>query len=131
MPRQDVLLSQKFNNYNYAPGIATYGADGKTGIAGYDGNNIYFTDCDLVNDVDNRNLNELAELLRGNYLPVKGSTTAISRSYKNDDLFFDQNGIIYKLKNIDELIGTVNKDYTMNVTSVSRYLGYSVRPVAE
>lgn len=110
MPRQDVLLSQKFNNYNYAPGIATYGADGKTGIAGYDGNNIYFTDCDLVNDVDNRNLNELAELLRGNYLPVKGSTTAISRSYKNDDLFFDQNGIIYKLKNIDELIGTVNKD---------------------
>ena len=110
MPRQDVLISQKFNNYNYAPGIATYGADGKTGIAGYDGNNIYFTDCDLINDIDNRNLNDLAELLRGKYLPVKGSTTAISRSYKNDDLFFDQNGIIYKLKNIDELIGTVNKD---------------------
>lgn len=110
MPRQDVLISQKFNNYNYAPGIATYGADGKTGIAGYDGNNIYFTDCDLINDIDNRNLNDLAELLRGKYLPVKGSTTVISRSYKNDDLFFDQNGIIYKLKNIDELIGTVNKD---------------------
>ena len=31
----------------------------------------------------------------------------------------------------DTYIGTVNKDYTMNVTSVSRYLGYSVRPVAE
>jgi hypothetical protein len=52
----------------------------------------------------------LAELLRGNYLPVKGSTIEITRSYKNDDLFFDQNGIIYKLKNIDELIGTGNKD---------------------
>ena len=29
----------------------------------------------------------------------------------------------------DTYIGTVNKDFTMNVTSVSRYLGYSIRPV--
>lgn len=110
MPTQDVLLSQKFNNYNYAPGIATYGVDGKTGIAGNDGNNIYFTDCDLINDTDNKNLNDLAELLRGNYLPVKGSTTVITRSYKNDDLFFDQNGIIYKLKDINSLLGSGTKD---------------------
>ena len=110
MPTQDVLISQKFNNYNYAPGIATYGIDGKTGITGNDGNNIYFTDCDLINDINNKNLNELAELLRGNYLPVKGSTTIIARSYKNDDLFFDQNGIIYKLKDIDSLLGSGGKD---------------------
>lgn len=110
MPTRDVLLSQKFNNYNYAPGIATYGIDGKTGITGNDGNNIYFTDCDLINDINNKNLNELAELLRGNYLPVKGSTTIIARSYKNDDLFFDQNGIIYKLKDIDSLLGSGGKD---------------------
>lgn len=110
MPTQDVLISQKFNNYNYAPGIATYGVDGKTGITGNDGNNIYFTDCDLINDNDNKNLNELVELLRGNYLPVKGSTTIIARSYKNDDLFFDQNGIIYKLKDIDSLLGSSGKD---------------------
>ena len=110
MPIQDVLLSQKFNNYNYAPGIATYGVDGKTGIAGNDGNNIYFTDCDLINDDDNKNLNKLTELLRGNYLPIKGSTTIIARSYKNDDLFFDQNGIIYKLKDIDSLLGSSGKD---------------------
>lgn len=110
MPTQDVLISQKFNNYNYAPGIATYGVDGKTGITGNDGNNIYFTDCDLINDNDNKNLNALGELLRGNYLPVKGSTTIIARSYKNDDLFFDQNGIIYKLKDIDSLLGSSGKD---------------------
>ena len=110
MPTQDVLISQKFNNYNYAPGIATYGVDGKTGITGNDGNNIYFTDCDLINDDDNKNLNKLTELLRGNYLPIKGSTTIIARSYKNDDLFFDQNGIIYKLKDIDSLLGSSGKD---------------------
>ena len=110
MPTQDVLLSQKFNNYNYAPGIATYGVDGKTGITGNDGNNIYFTDCDLINDTDNKNLNDLVELLRGNYLPIKGSTTVITRSYKNDDLFFDQNGIIYKLKDINSLLGSGTKD---------------------
>lgn len=110
MPTRDVLISQKFNNYNYAPGIATYGVDGKTGITGNDGNNIYFTDCDLINDDDNKNLNKLTELLRGNYLPIKGSTTIIARSYKNDDLFFDQNGIIYKLKDIDSLLGSSGKD---------------------
>lgn len=110
MPTQDVLISQKFNNYNYAPGIATYGVDGKAGITGNDGNNIYFTDCDLINDDDNKNLNKLTELLRGNYLPIKGSTTIIARSYKNDDLFFDQNGIIYKLKDIDSLLGSSGKD---------------------
>lgn len=110
MPTRDVLISQKFNNYNYAPGIATYGVDGKTGITGNDGNNIYFTDCDLINDTDNKNLNALVELLRGNYLPVKDSTTIITRPYKNDDLFFDQKGIIYKLKDIDSLLGSGAKD---------------------
>ena len=55
-------------------------------------------------------MNELGELLRGNYLPIKGSTTIIARSYKNDDLFFDQKGIIYKLKDIDSLLGSGAKD---------------------
>ena len=66
MPTRDVLISQKFNNYNYAPGIATYGVDGKTGITGNDGNNIYFTDCDLINDTDNKNLktdNKLCKII--------------------------------------------------------------------
>lgn len=107
MSTQDILLSQKFNNYNYAPGIATYGIDGKTGRVGTDGNNIYFTDCNLLTDTD-KDLKILAELIANNYLPVKGSTTRINRSYKNNDLFFDYNGIIYQLTNIDDLIG--NKD---------------------
>ena len=107
MSTQNILLSQKFNNYNYAPGIATYGIDGKTGQAGTDGNNIYFTDCNLLTDTD-KDLKILAELIANNYLPVKGSTTRINRSYKNNDLFFDYNGIIYQLTNIDDLIG--NKD---------------------
>ena len=42
------ILSQKFNNYDYAPGIATYGIDGKTGDTGYDGNIIYYTDYDIT-----------------------------------------------------------------------------------
>ncbi len=107
MSTQDILLSQKFNNYNYAPGIATYGIDGKTGQAGTDGNNIYFTDCNLLTDTD-KDLKILAELIANNYLPVKGSTTQINRSYKNNDLFFDYNGIIYQLTNIDDLIGNKN-----------------------
>jgi len=51
MSTNNQLISQKFNNYNYAPGIATYGIDGKTGKSGEDGNNIYFTDY-IIDDVE-------------------------------------------------------------------------------
>lgn len=103
-PNENILVSQKFNNYNYAPGIATYGIDGKTGETGADGNNIYFTDFDFKNIED---LKIFASQLIQNYLPLKNSTIKISRSYKNDDLFFNQLGIIYRLNHIDELLNNI------------------------
>lgn len=96
------LVSQKFNNYNYAPGIATYGIDGKTGSAGLDGNNIYFTDFDIISQPEE--LEQLSKQIIQQYLPIKGSTVKINRAYKNGDLFFDHNGVIFKLNNIDALI---------------------------
>ena len=101
MPTKDILVSQKFNNYNYAPGIATYGIDGKTGESGKDGNNIYFTDFNLKDITD---LKYFASQLIQNYLPLENSTVQIERTYKNNDLFFDQLGIIYRLKNIESLL---------------------------
>lgn len=101
MSTKDILVSQKFNNYNYAPGIATYGIDGKTGESGKDGNNIYFTDFNLKDITD---LKYFASQLIQNYLPLENSTVQIERTYKNNDLFFDQLGIIYRLKNIESLL---------------------------
>lgn len=101
MPTQEVLVSQKFNNYNYAPGIATYGIDGKTGASGLDGNNIYFTDFNIK---QNDELRALTDQIVQSYMPIKGSTVKNTRQYQNGDLFFDQHGIIYKLNDIDTLI---------------------------
>ena len=92
------LLSQKIHNYNYAPGIATYGIDGKQGTDGADGNNIYYTDFDIKN-----NIIDIAKQIITNYLPLKNSTIKINRSYKNGDYFFDNYGTIYKLIDIDTL----------------------------
>lgn len=109
MSTQDVLVSQKFNNYNYAPGIATYGIDGKTGKSGIDGNNIYFTDFDLKNQAD---LKLFATQIIYNYLPIKNSTVKISRTYKNGDFFFDQLGIIYSLTDKDGLLSDIESIYS-------------------
>ena len=119
MPIKDVLISQKFNNFNYAPGIATYGIDGKTGQAGLDGNNIYFTNCNIISDNDESDIEILAALIRKNVLPVKGSTEKINRKYKNGDLFFDINGIIFKLINIDALLGASEVGSYTNYFSIA------------
>lgn len=119
MPTKDVLVSQKFNNFNYAPGIATYGIDGKTGQAGLDGNNIYFTNCNIISDNGESDIEILADLIRKNVLPVKGSTEKISRKYKNNDLFFDINGIIFKLIDIDALLGASEVGSYINYFSIA------------
>ena len=36
-------VSQRFHNDTYAPGIATYGNDGKTGEKGLPGTSMFFT----------------------------------------------------------------------------------------
>jgi hypothetical protein len=46
------LVSEAINNYNYAPGIATYGAQGIKGESGSDGNCIFFTTYNIVGNED-------------------------------------------------------------------------------
>jgi len=52
-------------------------------------------------------------------LPVKGSTEKIDRKYKNNDLFFDINGIIFKLINIDALLGASEVGSYTNYFSIA------------
>jgi hypothetical protein len=46
------LVSEAINNYNYAPGIATYGAQGIKGSQGEDGNCIFFTTYNIAGNED-------------------------------------------------------------------------------
>lgn len=101
------LISQKIHNYNYAPGIATYGVDGKTGEDGVSGNNIYYTDYYINNnDTTSHDLSGIAAQIVAGHLPLKNSTISISRPYANGDYFFDNFGTIFKLKNIDAMKST-------------------------
>ncbi len=106
---KEQILSQKYNNYDYAPGIATYGIDGKTGKTGKDGNNIYFTDYDIIDSTSD--LNEMLSKIMLNALPLVGLYIKTSRPYKVDDLFFDKDGHILKLINISYSSGDTN-NYT-------------------
>ena len=96
------ILSQKFNNYDYAPGIATYGIDGKTGETGVDGNIIYYTDYDITGALgdDIYNLQALMQKININKVPISSSDIDTERPYKIGDFFIDRNGIIYKLIDI-------------------------------
>lgn len=109
-------VSQKINNYNYAPGIATYGIDGKTGKPGEDGNNIYFTDCYITDEDD---LTILATQMKANKLLFKGSNTILNRLYKNGDYVFDHTGIIYELYNIDLFLNDQNRTSYTNYFRVA------------
>lgn len=94
-------MSQKIHNYNYAPGISTYGLPGKDGVAGKDGNNIYFTTYDIN---INESWKQFVEKLRRNMLPIKSSDIVVSRPYKDSDYFFDFTGRLYTITNIEKIL---------------------------
>ena len=60
-------ISQTVHNYNYAPGIATYGQTGETGQAGQDGNNIYYTNINFT-DKQKEDENKLYDMFKSNGL---------------------------------------------------------------
>jgi hypothetical protein len=44
------MISKKIYNNEYAPGIATYGINGKQGESGENGNSIFYTSFDIYNN---------------------------------------------------------------------------------
>lgn len=106
---QEISMTQKIHNYDYAPGISTYGLPGQSGKPGKDGNNIFFTTykLDLADDWQ-----PFANKIKENKLPIKSNDTVIDREYINGDLFFDFLGRLYTIINIDKIRSTSNPDFT-------------------
>lgn len=100
-------------NSSYAPGIATYGIDGLKGDNGNDGNNIYFTDL----PIEAEKLNSvITQKIQDNELLIKNSNKTIyPRKYQNGDYFFNENGAVYMLKNIDSLSQIEGEGETSNI----------------
>lgn len=97
-------VSQRLHNNTYAPGIATYGIDGKTGDTGLPGTSMFFTDYDLTTEFNN-----FTQKITSRMLPLKIKEIVLDRKYVNGDCFVTKNGMIWKLSDINELsLDTMN-----------------------
>lgn len=107
--------SVKIHNYEYAPGIATYGVDGKTGERGEDGTTLFYTSYSIG---DKEGLRKFIQAIKTNRLPVYGNDKEIERKYRNGDMFFDSVGDIYTLTDISFVFG----DGAARATSYRKFM---------
>lgn len=92
------ILDQKEKNYYYAPGIATYGIDGRPGKAGEDGAGIFFTT--YLFDTDQNDLKSiLSAIVNSKSLVETTKELTLSRKYKDGDYIITKTGKLYQLNN--------------------------------
>ena len=117
------VISEKINNFNYAPGTATYGAEGLHGVQGADGNCIFFTSYNIIGGED---LQAFKQCLRENRLPIRQGKI-VPRKFKNGDYFFDRLGNILELTDIDQLMSfpALSNNYNLYFKFVGK-----IRPAA-
>lgn len=113
------LLSNKIRNYQYAPGIATYGIDGAEGQKGANGNSIFYTDYNFTTNHDD--LIEIVEKIRNNKLLLKNKNDNLSRNYIEGDYILTSQAELYKIIDYDEY----NNNYSLT-KSTKESLDYSL-----
>ena len=119
-------ISQRFHNDTYAPGIATYGIQGKDGEQGTPGTSLFFSEYSLSGEPDNSSeYREFASKITSRMLPVKHKEIQLKRKYVNGDQFVDPSGKVYLLKDINQLIIDINNGIPIKqlVGSILEYIG--------
>lgn len=102
-------VSQRFHNDTYAPGIATYGIDGKTGDQGESGNSVFFSGYTIT---DKSDFKQLVQKITSRKVPSKLEDIVLDRKYINGDSFICNDGKVYMLKDVNQMIKDVdNGDY--------------------
>ena len=105
-------VSQRLHNNTYAPGIATYGIDGKTGDMGLPGTSMFFTDFDLTKPEE---FKEFANKITSRMLPIKIQEIVLDRKYVNGDNFVTMKGDVYLLLDINKLsLDSMNNNLSQN-----------------
>lgn len=104
------MITRKTHNYDYAPGIATYGLAGETGETGLNGNNLFYTNYDVTDDTDVQNL---LYKLKNKQAPLKNSNDVIAREYQSGDYFFTTDGKIFRLDNYSSSESYQNVKFTL------------------
>lgn len=96
-------ISQRFHNDTYAPGIATYGIQGKDGEQGTSGTSLFFSEYSLPDEYP-----DFAKKITSRMLPVKNKQIQLKRKFVNGDQFVDPAGKVYLLMDINQLIRDIN-----------------------
>ena len=118
----DTIISEKYHNYDYAPGIPTYGIDGKDGKSGMNGISLFVCQHDVTNDVG---LKEFGRAILQNLDMSLGGAVKINRDYIEGDSFLFTNCEIWKIKDIVELkkIAAINQLTTDNFSQYLERVG--------
>lgn len=96
-------ISQRFHNDTYAPGIATYGIQGKDGEQGTPGTSLFFSEYSLPDEYP-----DFTKKITSRMLPVKNEQIQLKRKFVNGDQFVDPSGKVYLLIDINQLIRDIN-----------------------
>lgn len=96
-------ISQRFHNDTYAPGIATYGIQGKDGEQGTPGTSLFFSEYSLSGEYL-----DFVRKITSRMLPVKNQQIQLKRKFVNGDQFVDPDGKVYLLMDINQLIRDIN-----------------------
>ena len=96
-------ISQRFHNDTYAPGIATYGIQGKDGEQGTPGTSLFFSEYSLSGEYI-----DFVRKITSRMLPVKNQQIQLKRKFVNGDQFVDPDGKVYLLMDINQLIRDIN-----------------------
>ena len=96
-------ISQRFHNDTYAPGIATYGIQGKDGEQGTPGTSLFFSEYSLPGEYI-----DFVRKITSRMLPVKNQQIQLKRKFVNGDQFVDPTGKVYLLMDINQLIRDIN-----------------------
>ena len=118
----DTIISEKYHNYDYAPGIPTYGIDGKDGKSGMNGISLFVCQHDITNDAG---LKEFGKAILQNLDMSLGGAVKINRDYIEGDSFLFTNCEIWKIKDIVELkkIAAINQLTTDNFSQYLERVG--------
>ena len=96
-------ISQRFHNDTYAPGIATYGIQGKDGEQGTPGTSLFFSEYSLPDEYL-----DFVRKITSRMLPVKNEQIQLKRKFVNGDQFVEPAGKVYLLMDINQLIRDIN-----------------------
>lgn len=98
-------LTKKTDNYLYAPGIATYGIDGKAGETGEKGTAIFYTDYNFTSQSEeDDDLKTMLICIKQQRCLIKAyQNTVLARPYIDGDYVICSSGEIYKMQNLDEI----------------------------